>query len=246
MQLTQSVAKGFSKAAQAYKHYDVLQRQTAASLLSKADLSGRLLDVGAGPGTCFAAFKQVDQVIALDIAQGMLTTLSQSFPHYHTLCCDAQAINLAANTIDSVYSNLALQWCDNLPQAISELNRVLVDGGQCHLSIVANGSMPQLQALGFSVNQFDSLALMLSAFDDKQWHRLDAHIETVTVYFDDLRSLLYSIKGVGASQTNLNGPVPIHLSKSQWQKRLTLAEALRTEKGIPLSYNIAYIRAQNQ
>lgn len=255
MPLAHSVAKTFSQAASHYKNHDVLQRLTAAALLEKAHFIGRLLDVGAGPGTCFSQFNRVTDVIALDIAQGMLDTLRVRFPDYQTICSDVQSLSLESQSVDSVYSNLALQWCDDLPLAIQELHRVLVTGGECHLSIVADGSMPELQALGFSTNEFSPLAEMLAAFEQTQhsaapqgqhspWELLEAKVEKVVVYFDSLRSLLYSIKGVGASVPNVSLGPKKPLLKSDWQHRLQLAEGLRTEQGIPLTYQIAYIRAK--
>jgi malonyl-CoA O-methyltransferase len=266
----------FAKAAKHYKQHDVLQRITAARLQTNANLSGRLLDVGAGPGTCFARFTDIKQVIALDIAQGMLDTLKLNFNDYQTVCCDVQRIALADDTVDSLYSNLALQWCTDLPQAAKELARVAVRGAECHLSIVAAGSLPELTTLGFRVNAFMDLADMTDAFTgirqadfervekcqphdlkEKTWQLLGANLEQTQVFFKDLRSMLYSIKGVGASaqsqaQSHSEPKVakaaimPLSasqlMSKSQWQHRLKLAETLRTEQGLPLTYQIAYLR----
>jgi malonyl-CoA O-methyltransferase len=266
----------FSMAAKHYKQHDVLQRLTAARLQQNANLSGRLLDVGAGPGTCFAGFSGIKQVIALDIAQGMLDTLSLRFKDYHTVCCDVQQIKLDDDAVDSLYSNLALQWCTDLPRAAAELARVSVRGAECHLSIVAAGSLPELKTLGFRTNSFMNLAEMIDAFTGinqtekdratqvqplglpkKTWQLLDASLEHTQVYFNDLRSMLYSIKGVGASAQSQSvihtqpktakAPVlPLSstqlMSKSQWQHRRKLAETLRTPQGLPLTYQIAYLR----
>ncbi|ABE54944.1 Methyltransferase type 11 [Shewanella denitrificans OS217] len=266
----------FSKAAKQYKRHDVLQRLTAARLQKNANLSGCLLDVGAGPGTCFAAFSGIKQVTALDIAQGMLDTLSLRFKDYRTVCCDVQQIKLDDEVVDTIYSNLALQWCTDLPRAAAELARVSVRGAECHLSIVAAGSLPELKTLGFRTNSFMNLAEMIDAFlginqtenaqvnqaqprglPQKTWQLLDASLEHTQVYFNDLRSMLYSIKGVGASAQSQS---VIHaqpktakasalalsstqlMSKSQWQHRRKLAETMRTEQGLPLTYQIAYLR----
>ncbi|QIR14800.1 methyltransferase domain-containing protein [Shewanella aestuarii] len=258
--LDKTVANTFSNAAKHYKQHDVLQRLTAASLLKHAQLHGHLADIGCGPGTCFKHFDAISEVTAVDIAPGMLTQVQHDYPHYQTLCCDVQALSFDSSSIDSVYSNLALQWCQDFAQAIHQLHRVLKVTGSCHLAIVAQGSLPELTTLGFRTNEFLSLPSMLRAFgiaeiDDQsqmksdKWLINDAKIEAVTVYFDDLRSLLYSIKGVGASapnalnQLNLNQPSTV-LTKSQWEQKLLLAQRLRTEKGIPLTYQIAFIHAQ--
>ncbi|MDD8059646.1 methyltransferase domain-containing protein [Shewanella metallivivens] len=250
MTLDNPLANKFSCAASHYKQHDVLQRLSAHQLLQHANLYGTLLDVGAGPGTDFGAFNAVNQVVAVDIAQGMLTELTQQFTDYLPLCTDAQALGLQTASVDSIYSNLALQWCPKLPQAFCEFQRVLRPNGECHVSIVADGSLAELKTLGFHVNQFHSVsalkqAFMSSQFQGDTWESIDIKLESIQVYFDDLRSLLYSIKGVGASfaqhQHNSNRPL---LKKQQWQQRVELANTLRTEKGIPLTYQIAFIRAK--
>ncbi|MEO3681695.1 methyltransferase domain-containing protein [Shewanella vesiculosa] len=250
MTLDNSVANKFSRAAPLYKQHDVLQRMSAQQLLQHANLYGTLLDIGAGPGTCFKAFNDVKQVIAADIAHGMLTQLAQQYSDYLCLCCDAQALGLQSASIDSIYSNLALQWCQTLPKAFNEFHRVLRVGGECHLSVVIDGSLAELQTLGFHVNQFHSVSALKSAFITSQtmppdWDSIGIQVETITVYFADLRSLLYSIKGVGASSAQADEEKQrAVLSKQQWQQRVALAESLRTDKGLPLTYQIAYIRAK--
>uniref|UniRef100_UPI004047A54B hypothetical protein n=1 Tax=Shewanella sp. TaxID=50422 RepID=UPI004047A54B len=82
MTLDNPLANKFSCAASHYKQHDVLQRLSAHQLLQHANLYGTLLDVGAGPGTDFGAFNAVNQVVAVDIAQGMLTELTQQFTDY--------------------------------------------------------------------------------------------------------------------------------------------------------------------
>ncbi|AZG73758.1 methyltransferase domain-containing protein [Shewanella livingstonensis] len=250
MTLDNPVANKFSLAAAQYKQHDVLQRISAQQLLQQANLTGTLLDVGAGPGTDFSVFDKVKQVVAVDIAHGMLAQLAQQHPNYLPLCCDAQALGLLSHSIDSIYSNLALQWCQTLPKAFAEFHRVLRVGGECHLSVVIDGSLAELQTLGFHVNQFDTLSTLKAAFNASPitvggWHNVDIQVETINVYFADLRSLLYSIKGVGASfDQQSDGTKRQPLTKLQWRQRVTLAETLRTDKGLPLTYQIAYIRAK--
>ena len=163
--LSQQVAACFSAAADNYHSYDVLQQQTAKRLLAQTKVSGRLLDIGAGPGTCFAHITNVEQVTCLDIAEGMLTTLRVNFPHYQAICADAQNLPLLDNSVDGIYSNVALQWCQQLSQAITEANRVLTTGAEFNMSIVAKDSLHQLADLGFKINQFIDQPTLLAGFD---------------------------------------------------------------------------------
>lgn len=221
------IAERFSAAAHIYQDHNQLQRLSAASLLSEFTAKGHLLDIGAGPGTDFAAYHCAHQsehhsdhesahqsgcqsehgsiqnppiaVFAVDIALGMLNKLKQSYPDYHGVCADAECLPFVDGCIDVIYSNLALQWCANFPAAVAEMARVLKPNGECHLSLVAQGSLNQLAELGLRVNDFSTLEALKAAFKLDTWQFLEVQLIPMTVHFDTLKALLYSIKGVGAS-----------------------------------------------
>ncbi|MDT3296245.1 methyltransferase domain-containing protein [Shewanella sp. PP-He15 brown] len=209
------IAERFSAAAHSYQDHNQLQRLSAASLLSEFTAQGHLLDIGAGPGTDFSAYHSAHQsahysehgsiqnppttVFAVDIALGMLHKLKQSYPDYHGVCADAECLPFVDGCIDVIYSNLALQWCANFPAAVAEMARVLKPNGECHLSLVAQGSLNQLAELGLRVNDFSTLEALKAAFKLDTWQFLEVQLIPMTVHFDTLKALLYSIKGVGAS-----------------------------------------------
>lgn len=221
------IAERFSAAAHSYQDHNQLQRLSAASLLSEFTAQGHLLDIGAGPGTDFAGYHCAHQsehhsdhesahqsgcqsehgsiqnppttVFAVDIALGMLHKLKQSYPDYHGVCADAECLPFVDGCIDVIYSNLALQWCANFPAAVAEMARVLKPNGECHLSLVAQGSLNQLAELGLRVNDFSTLEALKAAFKLDTWQFLEVQLIPMTVHFDTLKALLYSIKGVGAS-----------------------------------------------
>ncbi|MCS6136191.1 methyltransferase domain-containing protein [Shewanella baltica] len=209
------IAERFSAAAHSYQDHNQLQRLSAASLLSEFTAKGHLLDIGAGPGTDFSAYHCAHQsehhsehgsiqnppttVFAVDIALGMLHKLKQTYPDYHGVCADAECLPFVDGCIDVIYSNLALQWCANFPAAVAEMARVLKPDGECHLSLVAQGSLNQLAELGLRVNDFSTLEALKTAFKLDTWQFLEVQLIPMTVHFDTLKALLYSIKGVGAS-----------------------------------------------
>lgn len=246
-QLTTDVANRFSAAASSYHSHDVLQRITAKQLLDNMSPSARLLDLGCGPGTAFNQFETVNEVIGVDIAQGMLNTFKTDFPAHYALCGDAHNLPLLSDSIDTIYSNIALQWCSNLDGVISEANRVLKVGGEINASIVSENSLCQLAELGLNVNSFNSEHAIKRCFDLKLWS--DLHIETraITVYFDNFKSLLQSIKGVGASTVDpkhqRNQPHVTLRGRGDWQKLVNKAELSRAPEGLPLTYHISFIKA---
>lgn len=248
-----SIAERFSAAAHHYQDHNKLQRLSAASLLDGFIATGNLLDIGAGPGTRFefpqAAISK-PKVFALDIALGMLKKLKQTYPHYQSICADAAQLPLGEGTMDSIYSNLALQWCADFPAVAAEMARVLRPSGECHLAIVADGSLNELSALGLRVNAFSPMDELIGAFDSEKWQLSKVTLVPMTVHFDTLKALLYSIKGVGASVQSYrvsalpHGEILKLRGRKDWQDLILHAEMLRQPQGLPLTYQIAQIRAR--
>ena len=278
------IAERFSAAAHSYQDHNQLQRLSAASLLSEFTAQGHLLDIGAGPGTDFSAYHCAHQsehgsiqnppttVFAVDIALGMLHKLKQTYPDYHGVCADAECLPFVDGCIDVIYSNLALQWCANFPAAVAEMARVLKPDGECHLSLVAQGSLNQLAELGLRVNDFSTLEALKAAFKLDTWQFLEVQLIPMTVHFDTLKALLYSIKGVGASVQSASAThsansisldnstiqsagevagaiaaadlAPRLRGRQDWLAMQAKAESLRVPQGLPLTYQIVQIRAR--
>ena len=244
------IALQFSQAANKYQCHDVLQRLTAQTLLDDMTPLGRLLDIGCGPGTDFNR-ANIESVIALDIAQGMLTRMRQTFADYTPLCADASALPLVDGSISTVYSNLALQWCADLGAVIDEIARVLCVDGECHLAIVTDGSLSQLQHLGFRVNEFKQADEIMRYFS-AAWQIECQQLQSMTVHFEQLKDLLYSIKGVGASVKSLSDSDDIGIEhrsaklrgRQDWLAMQQKAELMREPAGLPLTYEILFIRAK--
>lgn len=244
------IADAFSFAASQYHQHDKLQQQTAQLLISHIQNKNSLinkqvcLDIGAGPGTDFKKNKQYKSIICIDIAMGMLKVLQQNFPQYDAICANASKLPIASTTIDMVYSNLALQWSECLTTALNEVHRVLQPQGQCHLSIPIFDSLNELEVLNLSKNDFVTEAELKNVCQQQNWAELTVQIKPIVLYFNDIKSLLYSVKGIGAStrlHSQNNKEKKGLKGRKYWHQLVNKFEALRTTKGIPLSYNIALI-----
>ncbi|UOO81045.1 malonyl-ACP O-methyltransferase BioC [Uruburuella testudinis] len=247
------IARAFSQAAAGYDQAAALQRQSGMRLLELLDAPAHMpgqtvLDIGAGSGH-FSRIMQMQgaQVWALDLAEGMLRHISA---HRHAHACllgDAEALPLAAGSIGLCFSNLAVQWCGNLPRAAAEMHRVTRPGGCAAVATISADSLWQLrhawQAADDAphVNRFLSEADIRAAFSC--FTSVHVHTETLTQTFDSLRGLLHSLKSTGANhvlgrnQRGLTG-------KHRWQRFCTAYENLRTPEGkLPLDYRITYLIA---
>ena len=65
-------------------------------------------------------------------------------PHY--VCADIVRLPFAAGAFDLVWSNLALQWVNDLPRALAEFRRVLRVGGLVVVPPSAPDTLKEIRA----------------------------------------------------------------------------------------------------
>ncbi|WP_312688303.1 malonyl-ACP O-methyltransferase BioC [Kosakonia sp.] len=236
----QAVAAAFGRAAQSYARHDALQRLSADLLLSKLGdyTADNVLDAGCGPGTMSRYWRgQGSDVTALDLSASMLDEARRQYSAQQYVTGDIEALPFADTAFSLVWSNLAVQWCNDLHQAIAELHRVTRPGGRVAFTTLVDDSLPELnqawQAIDSAphANRFLSLAAIQQAL---QGWRFDAGTERITLWFDDAASALRSLKGIGA--THLHAGRQQGLTRGKLQ-RLHLAWPQQQGK-CPLSYHL--------
>jgi malonyl-CoA O-methyltransferase len=147
-----AVRRAFGRAAPTYDAAAALQREIGARLAQRLDYvklqPSLVLDAGCGTGEAvgeLAARYPDARVVALDLALPMVATARERARRGRTLlqrllrpmlpgapgrepafvCGDLGALPLAGVTFDLAWSNLALQWVNDLPRAFAEVRRVL-------------------------------------------------------------------------------------------------------------------------
>lgn len=139
------VRRAFSRSASGYERAAALQREIGARLMESLDYLddpalGRapprtVVDLGSGPGHAAAALRRrwpKAQVVAMDLALPMLREARRHagwWRPFARVCGDARALPLADGSIDVLFSNLCLQWVDDLPAVLAGFRRALRPGG---------------------------------------------------------------------------------------------------------------------
>ena len=162
---TRQVRRAFSRSAASYESAAALQREVEARLLESIDYyqarsadrpaPAVVLDIGCGPAHAAATMQRRwprAQVLALDLALPMLLAhRTQAAWHplrrrrVERICADAAALPIAAGSVDVVFSNLCLQWTDDLPAVFAGFRRVLRPGGLLLCSTFGRDTLMELR-----------------------------------------------------------------------------------------------------
>lgn len=255
-QSKQQVAAAFSRAADTYDSVADFQRAVGARLLSLLpELTPSALksvqswlDIGCGTGHFCQQLQQRwphAQGIGLDLAQGMLTVARRRCPASSYLCADAEHLPLRANSQDLVFSSLALQWCADFAQVLSEIKRILKPGGVLLFSSVADGSLLELrnswQAVDNTahVNQFRPLSLYQDLTATSGLQVLDLHCHTHVYHYLKVRDLTHELKHLGADHLQA-GRAPGLVGRQGLQRLLDAYESYRQPQGLPATWQVVY------
>jgi malonyl-CoA O-methyltransferase len=246
-----AVADSFGRAAASYDTAADLQQRVATRLAANVTLptGARLLDVGCGTGTHSERLAQRFEVIALDLAPGMLAharALHDGPGGW--LCGDAENLPLAGASVDGVFSSLAVQWCDNFAAVCAELKRVLRPGGRAWLATLGPQTLHELRA---AWRQADPAGVHVNDFAEREQIEAGADAAGLTIArweesleeltYAELRSLTRELKALGAH--NVNSGRPTGLTGRERLRRFAEAyEAKRNAAGLlPATYQVWYL-----
>ncbi|WP_297197166.1 malonyl-ACP O-methyltransferase BioC [uncultured Pluralibacter sp.] len=218
-----AVAAAFGRAAGGYHRHDELQRLSAAALLDclPERTFGRVLDAGCGPGSMSRYWREKgSRVTGLDLCAPMLARAAEQQAADEYVQGDIEAMPLGDRQFDLAWSNLAVQWCQSLSAAVSELYRVVRPGGAVAFSTVAADSLPELHQAWRVIdphpraNRFLSVEAITRALAN---YPLRQQLHTFCVEYDDAMSAMRSLKGVGATHLHAGRPART-LTRGQLQQ----------------------------
>jgi malonyl-CoA O-methyltransferase len=253
------VRHAFARAAALYEQHDALQREIEARLFDSLNYYDgkpmRVLDVGCGTGRGTVRLKQRwrgAEVIALDIAPAMLRAVRQHTRWRRPLarvCAEAEALPFPDRSMDVVYSNLCMQWCETPRTFLRELNRVLRPGGFMVASSLGPDTLRELRAAWAAadperphVGQFVDLhdvgdAALAAGLKDPV---LDA--DHIVLDYADVRAMLADLKGLGATNAE-QGRATGLTGKTRFKAMLTAYEAQRRGGRIPATFEVVTLHA---
>ena len=256
-----AMRRAFSKAAKGYDAAAVLQREVCIRLLDKLDYMTlrprRVLDVGSGTGWGGRQLGErynEAEIVSLDIALGMLQASRETAGWWRKLfarnrqrfvCADAEALPLAAQSVDMVWSNLALQWCNDLPATFAGLHRALRTDGLLIFSTFGPDTLKEIRAAFQGVDDYNHLnrfvdmhdvgdMLVAAGFADPV-----LEMEALTLTYNDVRAVMQDLRGIGAHNATA-GRAQGMMGKARWARIVQNYEALRRDGRLPATFEIVY------
>ncbi|HUN71264.1 MAG TPA: malonyl-ACP O-methyltransferase BioC [Steroidobacteraceae bacterium] len=249
------VRSAFERASATYEAAAVLQSRVADELLTRLEpfdfRPQVILDLGAGTGRAAAELKRRyrgSRVLALDLAPGMLARAARHqrlFRRFERVCADAASLPLATGSVDIIFSNLMLQWCDPLNEVFTEVRRVLKPQGFFAFTTLGPDTLYELRSAWAQADANSHVNRFLDMHDvgDALMHAglqepvLD--IERTQLTYDDGLALMRDLKSIGAHNITAGRPRSL-LTRSHLQRVLTAYEAYRKDGKLPATYEVVY------
>lgn len=248
------VSAAFDRAAGAYDAIAQFQHRVCERMAAglPAAPAPRILDGGCGtgygaslllrhwPGALVAGCDLAPEMARKARARGVAA-----------VCADLERLPFAAASFDLAWSSLALQWCQ--PRlAYAELLRVLAPGGRLMFSTLGPGTLHELEhAFGAidthrRVLPFDAPDQVEAALAAAGFERIRIVREPWVTRHSDLKTLLATIRGIGANQIGGDRRRSM-LGKSAWQAAQQRYEALRGADGLlPATYEVLFAHAEKR
>ena len=251
----QRVRQAFDKAVDSYDEAAVLQKEVCKRLLEKLDvvcLSPEwILDAGTGTGEAVKPLQKKykkAEVVLFDLSEAMLQKAVRQgalFRKPHQVCGNIESLPFADQSFDLLFSNLAMQWCNDLGATLMEFKRVLKPGALLQFATFGPDTLKELRSSwqkvdsAVHVNSFIDMhdigdALLQSGFAEPVMES-----EIITVNYKEVDTLMQDLRDIGANVT-ANGHRQGLLTRNMLKKLHEAYEVHRQDGVLPASYEIIY------
>ena len=260
---TKQVRRAFSRAAASYDAAAHVQRNAQARLLESLDYLDdpalartppqRVLDLGCGTGTASVALQKrwpKAQIVSMDLALPMLQHTRAASKRWNPfvqvpqlLCADARALPLAEGSVDVIFSNLCLQWVDDLGAVLNGFRRALKPQGLLLFSTFGPETLWELRnAFAHAdaaphVSPFVDIAGMGDALVNAGFFQPVVDREEDITHYAELPALMHELRALGATNALASRRSSL-TGRGRFAAAATAYETHRTAAGLPATWEI--------
>ena len=244
--IKQRVRKAFEREATSYDAAAVVQRRVCARLLDELPWKNppeNILDAGCGTGygaSLLRARWPGARITGVDFAPAMLALAQRHLEE--SLAADIEKLPFATARFGLWWSSLSIQWCD-ARAAFREAARVLEPGGRIAFSTLCSGTFAELRAAFAGVDphrhtlSFNEPEALQEALTRAGLREIRLIREKHAVFYPDLKTLMHSIKDIGAQNVGEGGRQGM-MGRSAWREVAAAYERFRAPEGLPASYDV--------
>jgi malonyl-CoA O-methyltransferase len=267
--LKRAIRRSFEAAAERYDEAAFLQHEVARRLDDHLDGMkidpGLILDAGCGTGFGLSLLKArfpKARLLGLDLAHAMalraarrhaqaagwrtwLSRLTPQASRLTTLCADMERLPLRKDSLDMVWSSLALQWVVEPDTTFREAHRVLKPEGLFLFATFGPDTLMELRATSADldghqhVNRFIDMHDLGDALVHAGFSNPVMEMERITLTYEALPGLLRDLKAIGAHTVLENRRAGL-MGKAEWKRLTENYERFRRDGRLPATYEVVY------
>lgn len=248
-----SVKRFFNNASESYDNSADIQRIIAAHLAASIDTTkpyGSILEIGTGTGFLTEHLKaDIDCQLYthLDMAFELMLSVRNSKTHLPCMAyinADAEFLPFKKNRFDLMISSSTFQWLEHPETSIPNMIQLLKPGSPFHFSIFGDGTFFEMKEISKmtdfgSVMPLNTADFYQSILNDIENIEVSIETKSYIVHYDSVIQFLKHHKKTGARYTASNKPK----GKKSFNAFCQLyTDIFSTDKGVPVTYNIHYIK----
>lgn len=265
---TRQVRRAFSRSAASYDAVAQLQRLAEARLFESLDYLDdpalgrapprRVLDLGCGTGHASALLQKrwpKAEILSLDLALPMLRQARAAakpaarwLPNPFVrapmqVCADARQLPLADGSVDVIFSNLCLQWVDDLGAVLNGFRRALKPQGMLLFSTFGPETLWELRDAFAQadaaphVSPFVDTAGIGDALVNAGFFQPVVDRDEETTCYPDMAALMRELRALGATNA-LASRRPTLTGRGRFAAASAAYDAHRTDAGLPATWEI--------